>query len=74
MHAEDLFVHDRGYREAVEAVRERFPQLDVVTALAWTNQRVMYVTRRGMGLIILIVSKHDGSGGEQRLGIPIVNN
>ncbi len=32
--AEDLLVHDGRDRKAVEAVRERLPQLDVVPALA----------------------------------------
>ena len=34
MAAEDLLVDDGGHREAVKAVGERFPQLDVVSALA----------------------------------------
>jgi hypothetical protein len=34
MAAEDLFVDDGGHREAVEAVGEGFPQLDVVPPLA----------------------------------------
>jgi len=34
MTAEDLLVDDGGDWEAVKAVGERFPQLDVVTALA----------------------------------------
>ena len=32
--AEDLLVHDGGHRQAVEAVGERLPQLDVVPPLA----------------------------------------
>ena len=34
MTAEDLLVHDCGHREAVEAVCEGLPQLDVVAPLA----------------------------------------
>lgn len=34
MHAEYLLVHNGGDGQAVEAVRERLPQLDVVPALA----------------------------------------
>ena len=34
VHAEDLFVDERGDGEAVEAVRKGLPDLDVVTALA----------------------------------------
>ena len=33
--AEDLLVDDGGHWEAVEAVGERLPQLDVVAAFAW---------------------------------------
>ena len=34
IHAEDFFVNDCCNWEAVEHVRERFPQFDVVTTLA----------------------------------------
>ena len=34
MHAENLLVDDSCYRQAIEAVCERFPQLDVITPLA----------------------------------------
>ena len=37
VHAEDLFVHDGGHGQAVEAVRKRLPQLDVVPPLACVN-------------------------------------
>lgn len=33
MTAEDLLVHDRGNGQTVEAVRERFPEFYIVTAL-----------------------------------------
>ena len=36
MAAKDLLVNDGRDRQAVEAVRERLPQLDVVSALACT--------------------------------------
>ena len=38
VHAEDLLVHDGGHGQAVEAVRERLPQLDVVPPLAWPSK------------------------------------
>ena len=38
VHGEDLLVDDRGNGQAVEAVRERLPQLDVVSALACSVQ------------------------------------
>lgn len=34
MHGEDLLINDGGNRQAVEAVGECFPQLDVVPSLA----------------------------------------
>jgi hypothetical protein len=34
MHAEDAVIDDCRNREAVEDVRERFPQLDVIPPLA----------------------------------------
>ena len=37
MHAEDLLLYDCSYRQAVEAVCEGFPQLDVVPPLACSN-------------------------------------
>lgn len=40
VHAEDLLVHDSGHGQAVEAVRERLPQLDVVPALACGDRPV----------------------------------
>ena len=38
MHGEDLLVDDRGNREAVEAVGEGFPQLDVVPTFTYKKQ------------------------------------
>lgn len=35
MAAENLLIHNGGDGQAVEAVRERLPQLDVVTSLAY---------------------------------------
>ena len=37
MAAEDLLVNQRSNRQAVEAVRERLPQLDRESALAWKS-------------------------------------
>jgi hypothetical protein len=34
IHAENLLVDDGSHREAVEAIRECFPQLDIVSSLA----------------------------------------
>ena len=48
MHAEDLLVDDRGDREAVEAVGERLPELDVVPALALVVEAVDAVDRRAL--------------------------
>ena len=39
MHGEDLLVNDRGNREAVEAVGERLPQLDVVPSFAYQKSK-----------------------------------
>jgi len=36
--AEDLLVHDGRDGEAVEAVRERLPKLDVEATLAWKQK------------------------------------
>ena len=38
VHREDLFVDDGSDRQAVEAVRKRLPQLDVVPALAYEGR------------------------------------
>lgn len=46
MHGEDLLVNDRRDREAVEAVRECLPQLDVVTSLALVVETIDAVDRR----------------------------
>lgn len=40
MHGEDLLVNDSGNWQAVEAVGERLPQLDVVTSLALVVETV----------------------------------
>jgi hypothetical protein len=34
VHAEDFFIHNRRYRQAVKAVRERLPKLDIISPLA----------------------------------------
>jgi hypothetical protein len=40
MTAEDFFVYDRGHRQAVKAVGEGLPQLDVVPPLAFIVEPV----------------------------------
>ena len=39
--AEDLLVHNGGDGQAVEAVRERLPQLDVVTSLTFILSNII---------------------------------
>ena len=48
MHAEDLLVDDRAHRQAVEAVREGLPELDVVASLALVVEPVDAVDRRAL--------------------------
>ena len=43
MHAEDLLVHDGRHGQAVEAVGEGLPQLDVVPPLACERQSSVIV-------------------------------
>ena len=45
MHREDLFVDDRGYRQAIEAIRKSLPELDVVATLALIVEAVDAVDR-----------------------------
>lgn len=45
MHGEDLLVDYGGNRQAVEAVCECFPQLDVVSTLAFVVETVDTVDR-----------------------------
>ena len=40
MTTEDLLVHDGGHWEAVEAVREGFPQLDVISSFTCGRREV----------------------------------
>lgn len=35
VHAKNLFVHNRRYRQAIEAVRERLPQLYIVPSFTY---------------------------------------
>lgn len=60
MHGEDLLVNDGGDGQAVEAVGERLPQLDVVTALALVIEAVDTVDGRA-----LVVAAQD----EEVLGV-----
>ena len=46
MHREDLLVYDGRNRQAIEAVRERLPQLDVISALALVVEAVYTVDAR----------------------------
>jgi hypothetical protein len=45
MHGEDLLINDGGNRQAVEAVRERLPKLDVVATLALIVEAIDAVDR-----------------------------
>jgi len=40
MHAEDLLIYDSCNRQAVEAIGESFPQLDVVSTFALVIESV----------------------------------
>lgn len=40
VHADDFFVDDGAHRQAVEAVREGLPELDVVAALACIGENL----------------------------------
>ncbi len=60
VHGEDLLVDDGGNGEAVEAVGERLPQLDVVAALALVVEAVDAVDRGA-----LVVATED----EEVLGV-----
>lgn len=40
VHGEDLLINDGGNREAVEAISESLPELDVVSALAFVVETV----------------------------------
>jgi hypothetical protein len=46
VHREDLLVNDGRYGQAIEAVRKRLPQLDVVAPLAFVIKAVDAVDRR----------------------------
>lgn len=45
VHSKDLLINDGGDRQAVKAVRERLPQLDVVPTLALVVETVDAVDR-----------------------------
>lgn len=45
MHREDLLVNDRCNRQAVEAIRERLPKLDVVSSFALIVESIDTVDR-----------------------------
>jgi hypothetical protein len=55
VHAEDLLVDDRRDREAVEAVRERLPELNVVPSLAcpWPRQHLRLTERLGRHTLVV---------------------
>ena len=44
MHGEDLLIDDSSYGQAVEAVRERLPQLDIIASFAYRWESVHTVT------------------------------
>ena len=45
MHCENLLVNDRCYRQAVEAVRECLPQLNIVSSLTLVVESVYAIDR-----------------------------
>lgn len=55
MHGKDLFVNNGRNRQAVEAVGEGLPQLDVVPPLALVVEAVDAVDRRAL----VIAAKHE---------------
>ena len=48
MHCEDLLVYDCSDWQAIEAVGESFPQLDIVSSLAFVVKAVDAVNRRAL--------------------------
>jgi hypothetical protein len=60
MHGEDLLVDNGSDGQAVEAIRERLPQLDVVAALAFVVEAIDTVDRGA-----LVVASED----EEVLGV-----
>jgi hypothetical protein len=48
MHRKDLLINNRRNRQAIEAVRERLPQLDVVAPLALVVEAVYAVDGRAL--------------------------
>lgn len=46
MHSEDLLIDDGSDRQAVEAVCESFPELDVVSSLAFVVEAIDSIDRR----------------------------
>lgn len=48
MHAEDLLVNNSGHWEAVEAVCEGFPKLNVISSLALVIETVDSINRRAL--------------------------
>lgn len=45
MHGEDLLINDRGNREAIEAISECLPQLNVVSPLALVVKAIDAINR-----------------------------
>ena len=63
MAAENLLIHNGGDGQAVEAVRERLPQLDVVTSLAYVMLMLLhnYLIQLSITFIIESIDPVDGS-------------
>ena len=61
--AENLLIHNGGDGQAVEAVRERLPQLDVVTSLAYVMLMLLhnYLIQLSLTFIIESIDPVDGS-------------
>ena len=63
MAAENLLIHNGGDGQAVEAVRERLPQLYVVTSLAYVMLMLLhkYLIQQSLTFIIESIDPVDGS-------------
>lgn len=61
MHSEDLLVDDCGNGQAVEAIRERFPQLDIIATFAWVSQmEIRMASFKRLTFVVEAVNSVDG--------------
>lgn len=63
VHAEDLLVNDSGNRQAVEGVSECFPELDVVSSLAYEAHQGRRGVAGGKGHTLVVESVDSVDGG-----------